>query len=107
MEVEEGDAEDEMVTGLSDNFTVNFMHLLLDIATKTAKILHCDVSALTQVKLTTHKDFQSELIPQLCRWGQQKSTDHTLTAIAMVQGTESESHKGPAHQNKQTQPHHI
>lgn len=43
----------------------------------------------------SHKDFQTELVPQLCRWGQQKSTDYMLTAIAMVQGTEPESHKGP------------
>lgn len=44
----------------------------------------------------SHKNFQTELVPQLCRWGQQKSTDHMMTATAIVQGTESESHKGLA-----------
>lgn len=59
MEIErEGDAE---VTGQFANFTVNFLHPpffflhhhflhLLDTATKTANILHCDMSALNQVK---------------------------------------------------------
>lgn len=44
----------------------------------------------------SHKDFQTELVPQLCRWGQQKSPDHMMTASAIVEGTEPESHKGPA-----------
>lgn len=80
------------MTGPFGIFCTPFLHYL-----DTATIQHCDISALNHINLMSHKDFQTELLPQLCRQGQQKSIDHMLTAIAMVPGSEPESHKGPAH----------
>uniref|UniRef100_A0A673AIN1 PiggyBac transposable element-derived protein domain-containing protein n=1 Tax=Sphaeramia orbicularis TaxID=375764 RepID=A0A673AIN1_9TELE len=65
-----------------------FLHLV-DVAATNAYILHCDISASKQVKPMAHKDFQNELVSQLCGVGSasvpiQKSVGHFPIAIATV-----------------------
>ncbi|XP_028254268.1 piggyBac transposable element-derived protein 4-like [Parambassis ranga] len=65
-----------------------FLHLV-DIATTNAYILHCEISASKQVKHMSHKDFQTELLSQLCGVDHagipcKRSTDHIPVAIAKV-----------------------
>uniref|UniRef100_A0A4W6G6E2 PiggyBac transposable element-derived protein domain-containing protein n=1 Tax=Lates calcarifer TaxID=8187 RepID=A0A4W6G6E2_LATCA len=65
-----------------------FLHLV-DIATTSAYILHRDISASNQVKPMSHRDFQTELVSQLCGVDStgvptKRSADHIPIAIAMV-----------------------
>ena len=42
-----------------------FLHLV-DIATTNAYLLYCDISASNKVRPMSHKDFQKQLVSQLC-----------------------------------------
>ncbi|XP_068189829.1 piggyBac transposable element-derived protein 4 [Antennarius striatus] len=65
-----------------------FLHML-DIATTNAYLLHCDISKSHQLKPLTHKNFQAELVAQLCQVDlsgrpARRSTNHVPVGIAVV-----------------------
>ncbi|XP_041838186.1 piggyBac transposable element-derived protein 3-like [Melanotaenia boesemani] len=75
-----------------------FLHLV-DIATTNAYLLHCDIKTANQEKPMSHKDFQTELVAQLCgvdRSGRpaKKSADHIPVPIAVVTDTSQKATQG-------------
>lgn len=75
-----------------------FLHFV-DIATTNAYILHCDISNTQQVPHMTHKNFQSELVSQLCGVDKRgvpisRSTDHVPVAIALATDAKEKATQG-------------
>lgn len=72
---------------------------LMDIATTNAYILHCDISFSNEEKPMSHKDFQAELVSQLCGVDStgvpmKRSTDHVPVPIAMVTDASQKATQG-------------
>jgi len=62
---------------------------LVDIATTNEYLLHCDISAPNEVRPMSHKDFQRELVSQLCAVdgmgvSTKRSADHIPVPIDVV-----------------------